>query len=776
MAHTHSITDSDKRFTIDTKTREVSYLGEHKLKLIQGDHNSERVTFAVPRFVEGHDMSLCTKIEVHFNNISADKKNESRDVYPVDDVQISPDSDDVVIFSWCISGNATRYAGILSFLISFECLTGKTIDYAWHTGLYSDVTVGEGMNNGEAVIAEYSDVLEAWKAEVLQGVDEEVGEIKAAHAEAMEDIATAKAAMLSEIEIAGKIVQNLGDSETVVPSQKAVTAELDRIVTRENPCVIDENTPTEHGYLSGGEFISTPNAVERHTTDFIELEPNVVYVCEVSRIVNGGSNTNPDAICFYDSNKGYTRGASLPVELGNLYLRDNEKYIRLAIKYEELEYLRVYPKDKGYTDILTLNEDIIIPQLNAPEDIPEDTPEDTPEDNPQVERDVVTTVQDDPCVLSTDSAFNQGRIDTTTGAFVAVGATDPRWTSGFVELKKYIPYKCDFESIFNGEVRTYPTLIAFYNSDKTITRAHSFSPDDPMLGNIILQNDEKYIRVQYHGEQLNLIRIYPRFVGYESKSIRVLKPEIKVPEVEKMKAQVGAYIHARRPIVAFILDGEYDMNADFEELFYSNGIKIGFAPQYTTNFPNNSLETYLEWQAKGHEILSHGTYILGETNAYTDEQAIEYIKASYYTLRNYGFEVHGLIGSSGAIAERYLPTIRSLYDYAATKNNGAGADANGVANNVLFFKTDNPYKLWRYGMQGSTLEQMKAAVDRAVSECGLLMFLGHAKSENNDNLTIANIAELIAYIQSKKVTVKTPYEAVKDYYAIRYDDIIALLS
>lgn len=167
MAHIHTITDSGARFPIDTATRAISFLGEHKLKLIQGDHNSERLTFEVPRFVEGHDMSLCTKVEVHFNNISADKKEQSRDVYPVDDVQVSPADDSVVLFSWLISGNATKYEGILSFLIKFTCLTGETIDYAWHTCIYSDIHVGQGMDNGETVIAEYSDVLEAWKRNLI---------------------------------------------------------------------------------------------------------------------------------------------------------------------------------------------------------------------------------------------------------------------------------------------------------------------------------------------------------------------------------------------------------------------------------------------------------------------------------------------------------------------------------------------------------------------------------------------------------------------------------
>lgn len=167
MPHTsHNVTDTDKFFSIDPKTREITFLGEHKLKLIQEDHNSERVTFAVPRHIDGHDMLTCTNVEVHYNNISASTKEESPDVYPVDDVRVSPDSDDVVIFSWLISGNATKHAGILAILISFKCTTGDKIDYAWHTDIYSDITIGSGMNNGEASIREYTDVLARWKAEI----------------------------------------------------------------------------------------------------------------------------------------------------------------------------------------------------------------------------------------------------------------------------------------------------------------------------------------------------------------------------------------------------------------------------------------------------------------------------------------------------------------------------------------------------------------------------------------------------------------------------------
>lgn len=167
MMRLHSIYDSDSHFIINPTTRAITAGKSSKTKLVQYDTNSERFTFELPRYIEGHDMSLCNKVEIHYINLSADKTSRVEDVYLVGDVQLSPGSEGVVIFSWLISGNATQYAGSLNFLIAFKCLTGAVIDYAWHTETFKNITVLNGMNNGEAVIVEYSDVLEAWKAEVL---------------------------------------------------------------------------------------------------------------------------------------------------------------------------------------------------------------------------------------------------------------------------------------------------------------------------------------------------------------------------------------------------------------------------------------------------------------------------------------------------------------------------------------------------------------------------------------------------------------------------------
>lgn len=163
MAHLHSIYDSDSHFRIDPITRLIKNEASSKVTLIQGDHNSERFTFEMPRYIEGHDMSLCNKIRVHFSN------GEHNDVYETDDMQLSNEDDNIVIFSWLISSNATGTTGVLAFMIEFLCLSDEMVDYRWNTAIYSAITIGKGMNNSASVVYEYADILEQWKQE-LTGV------------------------------------------------------------------------------------------------------------------------------------------------------------------------------------------------------------------------------------------------------------------------------------------------------------------------------------------------------------------------------------------------------------------------------------------------------------------------------------------------------------------------------------------------------------------------------------------------------------------------------
>lgn len=171
MDHEHNIVDHDTHFKIDPISRKIEPTVPDKVELIQRDHNSERFTFELPRYIEGHDMSLCTNVQVHYNNIRKDRKAESRDVYESTDLAVisaNEDEEEKVQFSWLISKNATQYIGKLSFIIRMACIDEENeIVYDWHSAVYSAIRIGEGINNEEIPEEKYADILEAWKQEVL---------------------------------------------------------------------------------------------------------------------------------------------------------------------------------------------------------------------------------------------------------------------------------------------------------------------------------------------------------------------------------------------------------------------------------------------------------------------------------------------------------------------------------------------------------------------------------------------------------------------------------
>lgn len=174
MSHAHSVVDTDKHFIIDGKTRAVTNKTEVKTSIFQYDHNSERFTFEMPRLIDGHDMTKCDIIQIHYINVDGKTRHSFADVYEVTDAQASPDNPDVMTCSWLISNHATQYVGSLNFVIRFVCYdTNGDPSYVWSTAVHTDVRVESSINNGEAIVIDYSDVLIQWE-ERLFGIGDTV--------------------------------------------------------------------------------------------------------------------------------------------------------------------------------------------------------------------------------------------------------------------------------------------------------------------------------------------------------------------------------------------------------------------------------------------------------------------------------------------------------------------------------------------------------------------------------------------------------------------------
>lgn len=162
--HPHEIIDSDNYFVIDPVTRVIENTSRQDIVLMQFDHDSERFTFELPRYVEGHDMSLCDVVEIHYINVGSNG-TKNVDIYDVYDLHVDPDNQNKVLCSWLVSRQATQLAGKLTFLIRYQCVNvDGTTPYEWHSDIFSDVIVKEGMNNGERIMIENSDLLEQWRS------------------------------------------------------------------------------------------------------------------------------------------------------------------------------------------------------------------------------------------------------------------------------------------------------------------------------------------------------------------------------------------------------------------------------------------------------------------------------------------------------------------------------------------------------------------------------------------------------------------------------------
>lgn len=247
MLHKHSVYDTDLHFIIDPITRKmVSESG--KITLVQNDHNSERFTFQIPRYVEGHDMSLCDQVEIHYiNTDSTNKKNQSMDVYPVDDLQLSPNSDDVVICSWLISQNATMYAGTLNFIVRYACInTDGTIDYQWFTEIHSGITVVKSIFNTDFITQEADpDVLAVWKKEIMESVMpylQAVDEAKEAARDAKKSEDNAKASEMNAK--ASETAAAISAAQAKLSENNAKLSETNAKISEVNAKLSEENAKT----------------------------------------------------------------------------------------------------------------------------------------------------------------------------------------------------------------------------------------------------------------------------------------------------------------------------------------------------------------------------------------------------------------------------------------------------------------------------------------------------------------------------------------------------
>ena len=225
--HLHEVRDTDTHFKIDPIDRTIANAKEVKNKLFSGDHESEIFTFELPRFIDGHDMSLCDVIQIHYlNQGSGNFSNPG--IYEVEDLSVVSDSEEeeLIAFSWVITRNVTQMAGSLSFAMHFACTEGGEEVYVWNTDIYTGITVKNTLSNSETIVESNVDILEQWREQLFGAGESALNKIETAKTEAIEDIkqSVKDEATIAVGEVVDKAVEDIRKSATESAASAATEA------------------------------------------------------------------------------------------------------------------------------------------------------------------------------------------------------------------------------------------------------------------------------------------------------------------------------------------------------------------------------------------------------------------------------------------------------------------------------------------------------------------------------------------------------------------------
>lgn len=166
VEHEHEVEAKEVTFEIDPETRTISNVTGDIVKLLQGDHQSTRFVFEMPRYVNEHDMMLCNMVYIPYINSEPEGRTQkyAKGVYMAKDLQLVDEN--TVKFTWLVTRNSTYYAGVLSFMTIFECMDGKRILYSWGAEPNHDVVISAKLDSADAFEYEYIDIIEQWKSNV----------------------------------------------------------------------------------------------------------------------------------------------------------------------------------------------------------------------------------------------------------------------------------------------------------------------------------------------------------------------------------------------------------------------------------------------------------------------------------------------------------------------------------------------------------------------------------------------------------------------------------
>lgn len=122
---------------------------------VESDDDVLRLKFTAPRYYGDLDVTTC---KIFINILNA---NLEEDRYEVTDMEVSPDDEDTVTFSWLVGRFAIQYKGNVNFVVCMKKINIYDIVEKELNTTRAVLPVLEGLEP-DAIIAKYPDAIQEW--------------------------------------------------------------------------------------------------------------------------------------------------------------------------------------------------------------------------------------------------------------------------------------------------------------------------------------------------------------------------------------------------------------------------------------------------------------------------------------------------------------------------------------------------------------------------------------------------------------------------------------
>ena len=172
-----------KEHVIINKDRTVNVPNSLQRLGVQYDHNVNTIIFDCPRYPDEDPTVDMSKMQIFINYMLPNKKlGASQGV----NVEIDPEDNTLMHFSWKITRAITQYKGVLSTLVCVKQVNddGNEV-YHWNTVMFQRFTVYEGMECSEVIVEENADII-ASISESFSGFNSKYDDVLVKYNEMME--------------------------------------------------------------------------------------------------------------------------------------------------------------------------------------------------------------------------------------------------------------------------------------------------------------------------------------------------------------------------------------------------------------------------------------------------------------------------------------------------------------------------------------------------------------------------------------------------------------